>query len=125
MALISQYWIWVLLAVAGFFFLTRMAGCGMGHSMSHGHGGGSEQPPSGHGPDSHVTLDPVSRHNIATGGAAVSAVYRGRAYYFENRENRDAFEQDPEKYLATAPSAGQAVGSEGSVAERPRHRHGC
>ena len=122
MASISQNWLWLLIAVAGFFLLVRMGGCGMGRSMSHRHGGGSE-PPTGHESDSRVPLDPVSHHDIANGGTSISTVYHGRAYYFENRENRDTFERDPEKYLAAAPSAGQPISSEDSG--RPRHRHGC
>ena len=78
MASISQYWVWILVAVAGYFFLTRMAGCGMGQSMNHG--SSNERPSSGHGGDSGVALDPVSRQNVAIGGPSISAVYRGRAY---------------------------------------------
>ena len=125
MASISQYWVWILVAIVGYFLLTRMAGCSRGHSISHGgdHGGGNEKPLSDQG-GPRTALDPVNRHSVVVGGTAISAVYGGRAYYFESRENRDAFEHDPEKYLATAPSAGQAIGSNDNT-DVHRHRHGC
>jgi YHS domain-containing protein len=70
-------------------------------------------------------FDPVSRRAVALGGKPISAVYQGRAYYFENRENRDAFENDPEKYLADSPVGGQPVASERAETDRPRRRRGC
>jgi YHS domain-containing protein len=121
MASISQYWVWILVAVVGYFFLTRMAGCGGGHFMSRG--SGNETPSSDQGGSPRMAVDPVSHHHV--GGTTISAVYDGRAYYFESRENRDAFEHNPDKYLATAPSAGQAIGAEGNAGEQHRHRHGC
>lgn len=70
-------------------------------------------------------FDPVSRRAVALGGTPVSAMYQGRAYYFENRDNRDAFEGNPGKYLAGFPEAGQDIGSETESADRPRRRSGC
>lgn len=127
----SQNWIWVALGIGVLFFMTRMSGCGMGHSAGHHHGNGDshhrgssdEVPPaSGNRPGN--LFDPVSQHGFAAGMTPISTVYGGRAYYFENRENRDAFESDPEKYLTGAPATGQPVESQPN--DRPqRRRHGC
>lgn len=68
-------------------------------------------------------FDPVSSRAFAGGDAPIATIYRGRAYYFENRENRDAFEAGPEKYVAGAPAVGQ-VASEESGRDRPRRRRG-
>ena len=70
-------------------------------------------------------FDPVSSRAFARGNAPISTIYRGRAYYFESRENRDAFEAGPEKYIAAAPAAGQTIGAENADRERPRRRRGC
>ena len=75
--------------------------------------------------ETQTVFDPVSRRAVALGGTPVSAVYQGRAYYFESRENRDVFEGNPVKYLAGFPAAGQAIGSDAASAERPRRRGGC
>lgn len=69
-------------------------------------------------------FDPVSSRAFAGGDAPISTIYRGRAYYFESRANRDAFEAGPEKYIAAAPAAGQVIGSEEPDRERPRRRRG-
>lgn len=129
----SQNWIWVALGIGALFFMTRMGGCGMGHSASHRHEngngdgrhqGGSEEAPPASGNRPGNLFDPVSRHGFAAGMTPISTVYGGRAYYFENRENRDAFESDPEKYLTAASAAGQPVESQPN--DRPqRRRHGC
>ena len=74
--------------------------------------------------ETQTALDPVSQHAVALGGAPISTVYQGRAFYFESRENRDAFENNPSKYLAGSSGAGQFVGPEASSPERPRRR-GC
>jgi YHS domain-containing protein len=109
---ISHNWLWIPLAVSGLFFVNRMGHgwCGMGHPMGHNHGDGNEKPSFDQG-NPRIELDPVSRHGVAIDDTAISAVYHGRAYYFESRANRDAFEHDPDKFLAAAPSAGRAVGS--------------
>lgn len=120
----TQNWIWIALAVGGFFLVTRMGGmggCGMRHSTGQSHGGG-DRPPANDSAGSGTAFDPISRRAVTPGGTAASAVYHGRAYYFESRANRDAFEADPEKYLAGSPDAGQAIGSS---ADRPRRHHGC
>lgn len=126
MAWLSQNWIWIVVAIGFFYFMTRMHGGGhsMGRSMGYRDGGRNEAPPSDRGTASDIAVDPVSRRAVATAGAAISAVYHGRAYYFESREDRDAFEKEPEKYLATLPASGQALGSEGNYEDRPRRRRG-
>jgi YHS domain-containing protein len=75
--------------------------------------------------ETQTAWDPVSRHAVALTGSPISTIYQGRAYYFESRDNRDAFESSPEKYVAGLPGAGQAIGSEAPYADRPRRRGGC
>jgi YHS domain-containing protein len=123
---ITQNWIWIVVAIGVFYFMTRMPGMGrsMG-SMRRGYGRDSGAPPADRGTGSNTAFDPVSRRAVTTGGSAISAVYHDRAYYFENREDRDAFEAEPEKYIAGSPAAGQPIGSEDAYRERPRRRGGC
>lgn len=71
-----------------------------------------------------TAFDPVSQHTIMF-STPISTLYRERAYYFESRENRDAFESDPEKYLAGSPTVGQPIGSKSASADWPRRRRGC
>ena len=125
----SQNWIWIVLGLGALFFATRlrgMGGCGMGHSGGHHHhhddGRGTAPPATGNRPGS--LFDPVSGRSFIAGNAPVSTIYRGRAYYFETRENRDAFEREPERYAAAAP-IGQTIESEDEHRERPHRRHGC
>ena len=123
-----QNWILVALAVGAFFLMRRMGGmggCGMGHSMDHSSGDGTDHPPANDGAGSGTVLDPVSGRAVTPGGTNVSAVYHGCAYYFESRDNRDAFESAPEKYLAGAPSGGQTIGTESDQERRPHRHHGC
>lgn len=128
---LSQNWIWIAFAIGGFFLLNRMGigGCGMGRmgvggSTGDSHGSGRDGSSAERGADSGTAFDPVSRHALPADGA-ISAVYQGRAYYFESRENRDAFESDAEKYIAVAPVAGQAIGAKAASSDQPRQRHGC
>ncbi|HUZ73791.1 MAG TPA: YHS domain-containing protein [Stellaceae bacterium] len=131
---LSQNWIWIPLAIGGFFVVSRMGmggcgiggGCGMGSSMgnSHGSGSGSDGQPVKQETSSGPAVDPVSRQALLA-DAAISSVYQGRAYYFESRENRDTFESAPEKYLAALPSGGQAIGAKSAQAARSRREGGC
>ena len=75
--------------------------------------------------EAQTAFDPVSRRAVALGGAPISAVYQGQAYYFETRENRDAFETSPDKYLAGLAKAGQAIGPAPTSQDRPRRHRGC
>ncbi len=126
---LSQNWIWIALAVGAFYFMTRMGGhgmggFGMGGSMRHSYGGGRDVGPADGGTGPRAAVDPVSKHAVA-GGTAISSVYRNQAYYFETRENRDAFEAAPEKYLAGMAPAGQAIDDYRDDDRPRRHRHGC
>ena len=124
---LTQNWIWVAVAVGGFFLMTRMhgmggmGGCGGGQGEN-GHGGSPTTSSDASGSDPGTTIDAVSGHALTAGGTAASSVLRGHAYYFESRENRDAFESDPDKYLAAAPQAGRALAPAG---DRPHRHHGC
>ncbi len=67
-------------------------------------------------------FDLVNWHTVILDGMPISTVYRGRAYYFENRENRDAFETNPDEYLAWSPMAGSPIGAESAPGDRPSRR---
>ena len=124
---LTQNWLWIAVAVGGFFLMSRMGGCGMGHSHGGGHAGGDRQAgtdksSNGRGGETANLFDPVSQHIVAA-TSAIASVYRGRVYYFEDRTNRDSFESDPEKYLVGAQVVGQEIGS---PAAPGKHKgHGC
>lgn len=122
---LSQNWIWIALGVGALFFITRMGGCGMGHSTDRGHGSGNNNSPSEQVNSDGTSFDPVSHRVVAAGGAEISSVYHGRAYHFENHENRVTFEGNPEKYLAGMPSAGETANAERDSDHQQHHRHGC
>lgn len=71
-----------------------------------------------------AAFDPVSLHTIILGETPISAIYRGRAYYFERCENRDAFEANPDKYLVGTPMAGCPIGVQDAPSDRRRRRRG-
>lgn len=129
---LSQNWIWIALAVGAWFVMSRMGigGCGMGHTGGHGSNQGQSGPGGVVHPSANQTLvrtnpvDPVTRRTLPA-DPAISSVYRGHAYYFENRENRDAFERDPEKYVAAIPTAGAVIQSSNSSAKPAYRGHGC
>jgi YHS domain-containing protein len=75
--------------------------------------------------EAQTAFDPVSRHAVALGGTPISTVYQGRAYYFESRDNRDAFESNPDRYITGGAAGGQVIGSGSPTADQPRRRHGC
>jgi YHS domain-containing protein len=99
----------------------------MSRSRHHGHHDEDRHDtvPPGVGNRRGTLFDPVSAHGFVAGGAPISSIYRGRAYYFENRENREAFEAQPDKYLAGSGATGEPVGGEREYEQRPRHHHGC
>jgi YHS domain-containing protein len=75
--------------------------------------------------DTAELFDPVSQRMLP-GATAVASVHQGRIYYFEDRTNRDAFEAEPEKYLAELHQAiGQQNGVSGKSNEHAHQRHGC
>lgn len=125
---LAQNWIWIALGIGALFFMTRMGGmggCGIGHSGHRREEDGERNAPPAAGNRPGTLFDPVSGHAFTAGNAPFSSVYRGRGYYFESRENRDAFEANPEKYLTAAAGAGEPVASERDDEPRRRHRHGC
>jgi YHS domain-containing protein len=75
--------------------------------------------------DAAELFDPVSQYMLPA-ATAIASVHEGRIYYFENRANRDAFEAEPEKYLAGLHQAiGQPVGAPGKSSEHSHQSHGC
>ena len=124
---LSSNLIWIALAVGAFFVMTRMGGCGMGHAGGHHHdsdeqnGGRRSNRPT----DAGTTFDPVSRHAVVPAGAPASSIYHGRAFYFENREDREVFESDPDTYLKEGEDAGQPLEREHEYVGEHHHRHGC
>jgi YHS domain-containing protein len=70
-------------------------------------------------------FDPVSQRMLPA-ATAIASVHQGRIYYFEDRANRDAFESEPEKYLAGSHQAiGQPVDAPSKSSERSHQGHGC
>ncbi|MDO8777230.1 MAG: YHS domain-containing protein [Burkholderiaceae bacterium] len=107
---LKQNWINLLVLVGVILFL-RLSGMGCGF-------GGRRGRPE-HGPDRQggadtpvefaSTADPVSRRPVDP-TSAVATVYRGRAYYFESRENRDRFEAAPNQYATGSNESHEATG---------------
>ena len=106
--------------------------CALGlcmHKMSGGaHGGNSSGTANGaidRDGEPAALIDPVSRRTV-TAGSSIASVHQGRIYHFEDRNNRDAFEAEPEKYLAGAQAL---IGQEVNPAAKPdktSHKgHGC
>lgn len=126
---LAQNWLWILLGLGALYFFTRrhgMRGYGMNRGYSHRQYEQNDDyaPPPAAESRPESLSDPVSGQTFSPGSSTVSTVYRGRAYYFASRENRDAFEADPEKYIASAPAAGQSL--ESDTYRRPhRRRRGC
>lgn len=134
MTWLSENWIWLTIAIGGFLLMTRMHGmgmsCGMAGRRRGGHPGDSHERHGAGGMtidhDNRANLgpagaiDPVSRHPIPAESAAFSSAYDGLVYWFESRENREAFEQAPDKYLAD----GAVTGQPGAPQPRSAHRHG-
>lgn len=135
MTWLSENWLWLAVAIGGFLLMTRMHGMGMGCGMAGGHHGGSQ---SSH-PDQESggitidhdtranlgpsgTIDPVSRRPVSPEAPHVLSAYNGLVYWFESRDNRDAFEREPEKYLADGAVSGQPEEQQHGSAHR---RHGC
>lgn len=116
--------IWLLVAIAGVWFLMRRGGLhGLvrgGHHHERSHGGRDDQggvmppPADDRTPATGAALDPVSGNPVRT-DRALTAVFEGRAYYFESEDTRRRFEAEPQKYAVAAPKQ----------AERRRPRRGC
>jgi len=70
-------------------------------------------------------IDPVSRRTVPA-DLAIASVHQGRVYHFEDRTNRDAFEAEPEKYVAGAQALiGQEVNSPAKSNKQTHKDHGC
>lgn len=115
---LGQNWVWVVLLAVGVLFLMRRRGHhhGFGRSMGHHHrhGDGYVGSDSHQAMDQGASRDPVSGGEVSGSGAVISVVFRGRAYYFENAENRAAFEANPEQYVH---------GGDGQTVADDRHDH--
>lgn len=86
MSWLFQNWTWVVVAVGGFFMIAHhMGGHRMSRSMAH-----DGYLPNDDDAGPVTPVDPVTRQMLPA-DAAISTVFQGRAYYFENREHRDAF----------------------------------
>jgi len=48
-----------------------------------------------------MAIDPVCKMEVEESKAAATSEYRGKKYYFCAAGCKKAFDQDPEKYLAT------------------------
>jgi YHS domain-containing protein len=121
---LSQNWIWILLGL-GLLLMLRGGGCGMGRLPNRQHQrDGTNDFPSTIETRPRALFDPVSHHGFQTNGMTISTVHQGRAYYFESRENRDAFEANPGKYLKDARDLGEPVGWAATPIQH-RHHHGC
>lgn len=114
---LSQNWTYLLVLVGVLLFM-RFGGMGCGFGGQRGHAGhrngtrGDADAPA----EATSTTDPVSQRPVDP-RSAVATLYRGRAYYFESRENRDRFEAAPEQF------AGPPAADDGGT-----HRdggHGC
>jgi YHS domain-containing protein len=80
---------------------------------------------SSHGRAADAELfDPVSQRMLPA-ATAIASVHQGRVYYFEDRTNRDAFEAEPEKYLAGSQAIGQQIDAPGKSNEHSHQGHGC
>ena len=116
---LSENWFWIVIGLALFFLMQRMHGHGMGHRRGYRSARGYDDSSHDRTQEPRAVFDPVSRNRILPGGTTISSAYDGRAYYFENRPNRDAFESDPDKYLAAMPESGLPID------DRRHRRRGC
>lgn len=120
---LSENWIWVVLLVGVFVMMSRGGmGCGGGGRRSYGRGHSDERGAPGPSagdetPPSQSAIDPVSGRPVEM-LQAVTSVYKGRTYYFATRENREIFEESPERFAA-------AVLGGNTSPEHRHHRRGC
>ncbi|MBU6460993.1 MAG: DUF2933 domain-containing protein [Proteobacteria bacterium] len=107
-----------LLCPLSMFFMMK----GMGHTKNHSQG--SKEQALNQEANPGEKIDPVSQH-LLPADTFISSIYHNRAYYFENRENRDAFENDPEKYLTEASLIGQRMETSGTSTQHSKQGRGC
>jgi YHS domain-containing protein len=74
--------------------------------------------------DTAELFDPVSQRMLPA-ATAIASMHQGRIHYFEDRANRDAFESEPEKYLAGSQVIGQQIGARANSNEHSHQGHGC
>uniref|UniRef100_A0A7C4BC34 YHS domain-containing protein n=1 Tax=Ignisphaera aggregans TaxID=334771 RepID=A0A7C4BC34_9CREN len=51
-----------------------------------------------------IVVDPVCGMNVDSEKAKYKSVYKGKVYYFFSLHCKEAFEENPEHYLAHGPS---------------------
>ena len=126
MAWLTQNWLWIAGAVAVFFLMSRMGGCGMGGRRRSAERGNSsdDRPLATSDSGSRGIFDPVNGRSLVASGAPISSVYHNRAYFFESPENRTEFEAHPEKYTGSSSDRGIPVETSPSD-HRQHHHHGC
>ncbi len=107
MAWLSENWLYLLLLLGVVALVSRRGGmgCGLMGMGGHRHGGAR---------DGASDVDPVSGEPVSGDGAAV-ALYRGRLYHFNSRENRDLFEAEPARFVPPG----------GPQCHRHGQGHGC
>jgi YHS domain-containing protein len=69
-----------------------------------------------------AAFDPVGGMAVKISDA-VTSVYQGRTFYFASRENRDRFEQGPERYVRAGGSL--AASAQQTAPAHQHHRHAC
>ncbi len=121
---LAQNWIWIAVALGAVLLFARRGHHGFGTprgatASGHDHGAGGATGPSGGSERNGAAIDPVSGKPLATRDA-VTAFYRGRAYFFENEENRRRFEAAPENFALD-----QGVDAPATTPHRSHRRHGC
>lgn len=111
---LNQNWAYLVL-LAGVILLMRFGGmgCGFAGRRKHASHGASHLGNDAAIRESVPSIDPVSGRPVDP-MSAVATIHRGRAVYFETRENRDRFEAAPDRF---------ATGQEGP-SEAESHRHG-
>lgn len=97
---LSQYGIWILLAV-GLIFLMRRGG------MSYGMGSRRHMAHDGNIQRDGRPRDPVNGHTIDNMNA-VTSIFEGQTYFFESEQSRTEFQKDPQRFVHSGT----------------RHRHG-
>lgn len=108
-------WLWLLAIGALFYWFMRKGGCGMhaGHSQhgGHGHGAagssgdGQDGGHGGHESQGGSVRDPVCGMEVDPERAAGMRTVKGRNYFLCSPSCLEKFDQEPERYAATAPQA--------------------
>jgi YHS domain-containing protein len=86
-----------LLLYAAFFYLMMRFGCGA--HMVHGHGGHGHEGHGGGGPSDGSAKDPVCGMSVEP-GQGYTKQHEGRTLHFCSRKCLDAFETQPQRYVA-------------------------